>query len=272
MVENVSSDRNGEYTMSTEKNKVLEPSTHGGPSRSGQTTTELRERNALRFMANVNRTLKTAGILAFVAAAQWVLLVIVAETQYPNYSIQQNYLSDLGATCHRGLVSGTPCVIVSPSSLIWDTTLALMGLLSLVSAILVYGATRKKGFSILFGIWGLGALIAGAVPETLLSVHELASLASLLAGSIAAIVAFWFLKSPLKYLSLVLDLFSFASLIPLTSEGPFFRWNGIFGLGLGGIERMVVYPIIIWEIAFGAYLMSGALSTSRAKEAKPTDE
>ncbi len=224
----------------------------------------------MNFMANVNRTLKTAGTLAFVAAAQWVLLVIVAETQYPNYNTQQNYLSDLGATCHRRLLL-TPCVVVSPSSLIWDTTLALMGLLSLVSAILVYGATRKKGFSILFGIWGLGALIAGAVPETLLSVHELASIASLLAGSIAAIVAFWFLTSPLKYLSLVLGLFSFASVIPLTFAGPFFRWNGIFGLGVGGIERMVVYPIVIWEIAFGAYLMSGALSTARGKEAKPTE-
>ncbi len=257
--------------MSTEQNKVIEPSTHGRPSRSGQTTSELRGGNALHFMANVNRMLRAAGALAFVAAAQWVLLVIVAETQYPNYNTQQNYLSDLGATCHRGLVSGTQCVIVSPSSLIWDTTLALMGLLSLVSAVLVYSATRKKSFSILFGIWGLGALIAGAVPETLLSVHELASIASLLGGSIAAIVAFWFLKSPLKYLSLVLGLFSFASLIPLTFEGPFFRWNGIFGLGLGGIERMVVYPIVIWEIAFGAYLMSGALSTSRGEEAKPTE-
>ncbi|HEY6410120.1 MAG TPA: hypothetical protein VIY29_21910 [Ktedonobacteraceae bacterium] len=43
------------------------------------------------------------------------------------------------------------------------------------------------------------------------------------------------------------------------------------GLGFGGIERMVVYPIVIWEIAFGAYLMSGALSTSRGEEAKPTE-
>ncbi len=257
--------------MSTEKNKVVEPSTQGRPSRSGKTTPELGGGNALNFVANVNKMLKTAGTLALVAAAQWVLLVIIAETQYPNYSIQHNYLSDLGATCHRGLLL-TPCVVVSPSSLIWDTTLTLMGLLSLVSAILVYGATRKKGFSILFGIWGLGTLIAGAVPETFLSVHELASYAAFLGGSIAAIAAFWFLKSPLKYLSLVLGLFSFASLIPLTSEGPFFRWNGIFGLGLGGIERVVVYPIVIWEIAFGAYLMSGALSTSRAKEAKPTDE
>jgi hypothetical membrane protein len=217
-------------------------------------------------MANVNRTLKTAGALAFVAAAQWVLLVIVAEARYPNYTTNQNFLSDLGATCHRG-VAVAPCVIVSPSSFIWNSTLALMGLLSLASAILFYSATRKVGFSILFGLWGLGALIAGAVPETLLSVHELGSLAAFVGGSLAAMIAFRLLSSPLRFFSLLLGLLSFASLIPSTFSGPFYRWNGIFGLGLGGTERMVVYPIIIWEIAFGAYLMSGALSIAGGKEA-----
>ena len=140
-----------------------------------------------RVWANSTRILKTAGMLALLAAAQWVLLVIVAETQYPNYVIQQHFLSDLGATCQRGLVP-IACVIVFPSSLIWDSTLALMGLLSLVSAVLVYAATRKKGFSLLFG------------------------------------------------------------------------------LGVGGIERMVVYPIVIWEIALGAFLMSGALSPSHGEK------
>ena len=219
-----------------------------------------------RVWANSTRILKTAGVLALVAAAQWVLLVIVAETQYPNYVIQQHFLSDLGATCQRGLVP-IACVIVSPSSLIWNSTLALLGLLSLVSAVLLYAALRKKGFSMLFGLWGLGALIAGAVPETLLSVHEIASLVAFVGGSIAAIAAYRFLTSPLKYLSVALGLFSFASLFVLTFDGPFFRWNGIFGLGLGGIERMVVYPIIIWEIALGASLMSGALSPSHEEQA-----
>ena len=216
-------------------------------------------------MANSTRILKIAGVLALVAAAQWVLLVIVAETQYPNYVIQQHFLSDLGATCQRGLVP-IACVIVSPSSLIWNSTLSLMGLLSLVSAILVYAALRKKGFSMLFGLWGLGALIAGGVPETLLSVHEAASTLAFVGGSMAAIVACRFLPSPLKYLSLVLGLLSFASLLVLIFEGPFYRWNGIFGLGVGGIERMVVYPIIIWEIALGAFLMSGALSPSHGEK------
>jgi hypothetical membrane protein len=53
----------------------------------------------MNIMANVNRTLKTAGALAFVGAAQWVLLVIVAEANYPKYTTNQDYLSDLGATC-----------------------------------------------------------------------------------------------------------------------------------------------------------------------------
>jgi len=219
-------------------------------------------------MANDTRTLKTAGALAFVAAAQWLLLVIVAEARYPNYTTNQNYLSDLGATCHRGLAV-TPCVIVSPPSFYFDSALIALGLLSLVSAVLFFRATKRTGFSTLFGIFGLGSLIAGAVPETLLSVHELGSLAAFIAGSIAAMLAFRFLSSPLRYCSLVLGLLSFVCLIPLTFDGPFYRWNGIFGLGLGGIERMVVYPIMLWEVALGAYLMSGALSTAQGTDVKP---
>ena len=73
--------------------------------------------------------------------------------------------------------------------------------------------------------------------------HEIASTLAFVGGSLAAIVAYRFLTSLFKYLSVVLGLFSLASLIVLTFEGPFYRWNGIFGLGVGGIERMVVYPI-----------------------------
>jgi hypothetical membrane protein len=217
-------------------------------------------------MANPARILKIAGALAFAAATQWALLVVVAQTQYPNYSTQRNFLSDLGATCHSGLAAA-PCVIVSPASQIWNATLSLMGLLSLVSAILLYRATRRSAVSVLFGVFGLGTLIAGIVPETLLSVHELGSLAAFVAGSIAAMLAFRVISAPLKYFSLTLGLLSFVGIIPLMFQGPFYRWNGIFGLGLGGIERMVVYPLIIWELAFGAYLMSGAhLSTPTERD------
>jgi hypothetical protein len=94
--------------MSTEKNKVLEPSTLEGQSLKGQTTPKLREGHALHLMANVTRMLKAAGTLAILAAAQWVLLVIVAETQYPNYSPQLNCCSHRASSSLLRPISGTP--------------------------------------------------------------------------------------------------------------------------------------------------------------------
>jgi hypothetical membrane protein len=208
-----------------------------------------------------------AGALAFGAAAQWLLLVIVAEAQYPNYTTQRNFLSDLGATCHRGLAAA-PCVVVFPAAPIWNATLSLLGLLSLISAVLMVRATRARAMSGFFGAYGLGALIAGVVPETLLAVHELASLAAFIAGGVAAILAFRKFSSPLRQFSLALGVIALLCVIPLTFQGPFYRWNDIFGLGLGGVERMVVYPIIIWQLALGASLMGETPLATRATRAE----
>jgi hypothetical membrane protein len=36
----------------------------------------------------------------------------------------------------------------------------------------------------------------------------------------------------------------------------FFFSMGIYlGLGIGGMERMIVYPTLIWTVAFGGYLI-----------------
>jgi hypothetical protein len=29
-----------------------------------------------------------------------------------------------------------------------------------------------------------------------------------------------------------------------------------FGLGVGGMQRMVLYPVLIWLVGFGGYLMA----------------
>jgi hypothetical protein len=42
---------------------------------------------------------KVAGALIFVGSAQFIVALTVAEALYPGYSISQNYISDLGATC-----------------------------------------------------------------------------------------------------------------------------------------------------------------------------
>jgi len=95
--------------------------------------------------ASRKRYLSAAGVLAFVAGVQGILGVMVAEATYPEYSVSQNFLSDLGATCHYG--AGTsPCFVVQPASIIFNSVLFLLGSLSLASAYLVYRALERNCF------------------------------------------------------------------------------------------------------------------------------
>ncbi len=210
------------------------------------------------------RNLKVAGVFLFVGAAQWILLVILAESFYPNYSVSQNFLSDLGANCRPEVVS---CIINYPSSIIFDATLALMGLFALASANLFRSEVpRRRGFVIFFGLFGLGTLLAGVFPETFQPVHELGSFLAFVSGGIAAILAFRFVKSPVRYVSLALGILILAWLLPVLFSGPFSRaFGGV--LGSGFTERMAVYPIVIWELVFGTYLMTfGTIAATGAKE------
>ena len=36
-----------------------------------------------------------------------------------------------------------------------------------------------------------------------------------------------------------------------------------FGLGHGGLERLLAYPVLVWCIGMGGYLMGGSVSTSK---------
>jgi hypothetical protein len=40
--------------------------------------------------------------------------------------------------------------------------------------------------------------------------------------------------------------------------GVFFpKWGPVAELGEGGIERWIVYPVVLWLVAFGSWLLGG---------------
>jgi len=64
---------------------------------------------------------------------------------------------------------------------------------------------------------------------------------------------------PLSAISIILGLMALGAL------GLF--WGRIyFGLGAGGMERMILYPILMWGAGFGGYLI--AFPEERATEQK----
>ena len=98
---------------------------------------------------------------------------------------------------------------------------------------------------------GAGAIGVGAFPENFGLIHLAASLLTFLSGGLSAIAAYKLEKPPLNYFSVVMGVISLLALL-LFSTGIF------FGLGQGGMERMIVYPLLLWAVGLGGYLISYA--------------
>jgi hypothetical membrane protein len=178
--------------------------------------------------------LELAGTFLFTGAAQFVLAMIVAEALYPGYSTSANYISDLG---------------VGPSAIIFNTSIFLLGVIIVAGTCLIYRALRPRLFTVLLTLTGIGAMSVGIFNEDFLAVHFVASAVTFLFGSLAAISSYRLIRTSLKYLSAILGLFALLAL--------FFMAFGItLGLGVGGMERMIAYPILLWGIGLGGHLAS----------------
>jgi hypothetical membrane protein len=188
---------------------------------------------------------KVAGALIFVASAQFIVALIVAEAFYPGYSVAQNYISDLGATCRA------TCTVVQPTSTIFNSSVTFLGLLTLVSSYFIQRGFRSRVFTFLVVMTGMGAIGVGVFPETAGVIHHIVSLITFVFAGLSAIASYRLQKAPSSYLSVLLGVITLLALALYVSD--------IFvGLGPGGMERMIVYPALIWAVGFGACLMASS--------------
>ncbi|HXW37982.1 MAG TPA: DUF998 domain-containing protein [Nitrososphaerales archaeon] len=184
-----------------------------------------------------------AGTALFVASVQFGLGLVLAEIYYPNYNVSTNYISDLGATCN------STCVIHEPSSLIFNSSIVLLGLLVLVAAYFLQKAFHWRPLTVVVTIGGLGAVGVGLFPETTGVWHEIFSAITFLFTGLSAVAAFKVARPPLSYFSVILGLITLASMV-------LFLGGYYLGLGPGGMERLIVYPVLLWSMGFGGHLMS----------------
>jgi hypothetical membrane protein len=185
---------------------------------------------------------KVAGAFIFIAVTQFVLGVIVSEALYPGYSISDNYISDLG---------------VGPSSMIFNSSVFLLGLLLLIGAYLLQRAFHFEMLTVMVVLTAIGAMGVGVFTEDFATIHSIASLITFVFSGLAAVFSvlcsyvhkFPLVKMPLSAVSVILGLMTLGAL------GLFV--GGIYlGLGVGGMERMIVYPVLIWAAGFGGYLIA----------------
>jgi len=185
---------------------------------------------------------KVAGALIFVAVTQFVLGVIVSEALYSGYSISDNYLSDLG---------------VGPPSMIFNSSAFLMGLLLIIGAYFLHRAFNFTMLTMTFVLTAIGSMGVGIFTKDAYAIHSVAALLFFLFSGLSAIFAvicsyvhgFKLMKMPFSAIAVILG---------LTELGGFVLFVGqiYFGLGVGGMQRIVLYPALMWLVGFGGYLMA----------------
>ena len=166
----------------------------------------------------------------------------VAESLYPAYSVRTNALSDLGA-------------LGAQTGLLWNGQLFLSGLLSLLGMYLLFYRSdwpssvgiRRKAAGLIYVLPPIGTILVSLFPENyVLAVHAFAALMTFVLGGVSAVYAYRLTQPPFRYFSFLLGAISLVSILLLGDQA----------LGFGLAERLVVYPFVIWGVAFGSYLLA----------------
>ncbi len=204
--------------------------------------------------AGVGRSLasdqRIGGSLLFIAGGLILMGIVSAEALYPGaYSTHANEISDLGGT------KPPDSLIYQPSATIFDVSMMAIGLLVVAASWFVHRTIGRRSVSIPLAILGLGALGVGLFPGNTGTPHAICAMVTFVSGGVAGITAAGVTTAPFRLISATLGAVSLATLVSYLILGD---TSPMAQLGIGGIERWIVYPIVLWVVAFGGYLSGRA--------------
>ena len=184
---------------------------------------------------------KAAGALLFVGGVQWFLVIVIAEGLHPGYNSGMHYVSSLG---------------VGATSLIYNPSVFLLGVTVVAGAYLIRRAFGSRLFFVLLTITGLATMGVGLFPENVRPMHGIVTPIALLFGGFSAIASYKLQKPPLSYVSVLLGALSLVAGVLFNPYMGLPRESSAtyLGLGKGTMERIVIYPILLWIIGLGSHL------------------
>ncbi|MEM0442862.1 MAG: DUF998 domain-containing protein [Candidatus Caldarchaeum sp.] len=175
-----------------------------------------------------------AGALLFISIVQFMMALRIAESVYPGYSVSGNYISDLG---------------VGVAAPIFNTSIIILGICIILAAYLGAEAFRSRLFRAFIALAGIGAAGVGVFPENVPVLHSVMSLITFLFAGVSAVYGVRVFDKPVGLLSVVAGIVSLAALM-------LFITGNYMGLGHGGMERLIVYPVLVWGAMLAGRLLS----------------
>jgi hypothetical membrane protein len=189
-----------------------------------------------------------AGLSLFLLAAQFMTVIMLAASIAPGYDFTGGAISDLG--------------VVPETAVLFNVSLVAVGILNIVGGYLFYRTHHRAGILAIYVLAGLGAVGAGLVPLDRSDLHGIFALAAFLFFNFEALASATVVHGPMRWVSALAGIIGLAFVVLMVigdSGNP-----GVFGpIGHGGAERMIVYPVMIWLLAFGGYLLGPSADSPR---------
>ena len=118
--------------------------------------------------------------------------------------------------------------------------------LIIIGARFTHQALHRRAVTIPTGVLGVGIFPGNIHPW-----HPIFAYTAFLAGGLAVLLSYKVTPQPLRSIFAILGMVS----LGFTVAGTFLPQWGPFGqLELGGVERWVVYPVVLWLVGFGGFL------------------
>jgi len=202
---------------------------------------EARERATLSIRGVTLENLRLAGLSFLVLAAGFMTVIMLAAAMVPGYDFRGAAISDLGT--------------FPETALLFNATLVLVGVSNLAGGYLLYRTHGKRWLLTVYALAGLGAIGAGLFPLDTGGLHGSFALLAFLFFNVQALGTATRLDGAMRALSVGAGGVGlvFVVLMALGDAGN----AAAFGpIGHGGTERMIVYPVMLWLVAFGGYLLA----------------
>lgn len=184
---------------------------------------------------------RLAGFLLFILAAQFMTVIMLAASIAPAYDDNTAAISDLG--------------VIRETALLFNASLVGVGLLNLLGGYLLHRTYGRGWILPVFALGGIGAAGAGLLPLDSSDLHSLFALFAFLFFNVEAIAAARLVEGPMRLISLTAGAVGLVFLV-LMVIGDAGNASAFGAIGHGGTERMIVYPVMLWMLAFGGYLMT----------------
>jgi hypothetical membrane protein len=185
--------------------------------------------------------LRIPGFLLFLLSAQFMTVIMLAASIAPGYNNNEAAISDLG--------------VIGDTALLFNASLIAVGLLNLAGGFLFYRWHARVWLLGLFAVAGIGAAGAGAVSLNTSDLHSLFALVAFVFFNLEAIGCAAVLPGPMKVISVLAGSIG-AVFVVLMVIGDGGNPDAFGVIGHGGTERMIVYPVMLWMMALGGYLMA----------------